>query len=107
MKNKEEILSLLEAIHLPKKVAITHCPGHQKTRDAVAKGNRMADSAAKQAAQGPMILVVQSSKDYYDVRETSFKYTFEDYQIIKKLGITIGETLYGVKGAKGGKLILS
>ena len=27
---KEEILSLLEAIHLPKKLAIIHCPGHQK-----------------------------------------------------------------------------
>ena len=30
IKNKEEILALLEAIHLPKKVAIIHCLGHQK-----------------------------------------------------------------------------
>ena len=30
IKNKEEILSLLEAIHMPAKVAIIHCPGHQR-----------------------------------------------------------------------------
>ena len=30
IKNKEEILALLEAVHLPKKVAIVHCLGHQK-----------------------------------------------------------------------------
>lgn len=47
IKNKEEIISLLEAIHLPKKVAIIHCPGHQKGTDYIAKGNCMADEAAK------------------------------------------------------------
>ena len=52
IKNKEENLSLLEAIHLPKKLAIIHCPGHQKGHDAIAKRNQMADLAAKQAAQG-------------------------------------------------------
>jgi ribonuclease HI len=30
IKNKEEILSLLEAIHMPAKVAIIHCLGHQR-----------------------------------------------------------------------------
>lgn len=56
IKNKEDILALLEAIHAPKKVAIIHCPGHQRGEDLVAKGNRMADSVAKQVAQGAMIL---------------------------------------------------
>ena len=51
--NKEKILSLLEAIHLPAKVAIIHCPGHQKGHDAVTRGNNMADVKAKQAALGP------------------------------------------------------
>ena len=37
-------------------VAIIHCPGHQRGEDLVAKGNRMADSVAKQVAQGAMIL---------------------------------------------------
>jgi ribonuclease HI len=46
-KNKEEILSLLEAIHLPAKVAIIHCPGHHKGHDAVTRGTNMADVKAK------------------------------------------------------------
>ena len=75
IKNKEEILSLLKAIHLPKKVAIIHCPGHQKARDAVAKGNQMADLTAKQAAQGAMILAVKEPKDYHDISEANFRYT--------------------------------
>ena len=52
IKNKKEILSLLEAIHLPKKLAIIHCPSHQKGHGAIAKGNQMADLANKQVAQG-------------------------------------------------------
>lgn len=36
VENKEEVLSFLEAIHLPKRVAIIHCPGHQKDQSAVA-----------------------------------------------------------------------
>lgn len=57
-------MSLLEAIHLPKrkKLAIIHCPGHQKGHDAIAKGNQMADLAAEQAAQGAMILVAREKK---------------------------------------------
>ena len=52
VKNKEEILGLLEAVHLPLKVAIIHCPGHQKGTRPVEKGNQMADQVAKEAAQG-------------------------------------------------------
>lgn len=58
VKNKEEILGLLEAVHMPSKVAIIHCPGHQKGEGLIEKGNRMADHTAKKAAQGPMILTV-------------------------------------------------
>lgn len=63
IKNKEEILALLEAIHLPKKVAIIHCPGHQKGDNPTARGNRMADEAAKQAAHGAIVLVGQGKKE--------------------------------------------
>ena len=55
-KNKEEILSLLEAIHLPAKVAIIHCPGHHKGHDAATRGNNMTDVKAKQAVLSPKIL---------------------------------------------------
>ena len=62
IKNKEEILSLLEAVHLPRRVAIIHCPGHQKGTGPVEKGNQMADQEAKKAAQGPMTLVVRTQQ---------------------------------------------
>ena len=35
IKNKEEILKLLEAVWLPDKVAILHCKGHQKGDDPI------------------------------------------------------------------------
>ena len=50
IKNKSEILALLEALHLPKKVSIIHCPGHQKGRDPISMGNNMADQVARQVA---------------------------------------------------------
>ena len=56
IKNKEEILSLLEAIHLPVKVAIIHCPGHHKGHNAVTRGKNIADVKAKQAALVPKML---------------------------------------------------
>lgn len=43
IKNKEEILQLLEA-------AVIHCKGHQKGKDPISKGNQLAGQAAKEAA---------------------------------------------------------
>lgn len=54
IKNKEEILALLEAIWLPKAVAIVHCKGHQKGETVEARGKRAADQAARKAAQKPV-----------------------------------------------------
>ncbi|XP_066203030.1 uncharacterized protein [Saccopteryx leptura] len=51
IKNKDEILALLEAIWLPKKVAIIHCKGHQKGDSPIVKGNHFADRAARNAAE--------------------------------------------------------
>ena len=48
----------------------------------MAKKNQVADLTANQVAQGAMILAVKEPKDYYDIRETSFKYTPEHYQIM-------------------------
>lgn len=33
IKHKTEIMDLIRAVHLPKEVAIVHCPGHQKGTD--------------------------------------------------------------------------
>lgn len=77
-------MSLLEAIQLPKKLAIIHCPGHQKGHDAIAKGNQMADLAAKQVAQGAMILIAREKnkelKNHYELIDKGFDYTPEDLQ---------------------------
>ena len=50
VKNKTEILELLGALWLPKALAIIHCPGHQRADTPVARGNRLADLEAKEAA---------------------------------------------------------
>ncbi|KAK1338860.1 hypothetical protein QTO34_019520 [Cnephaeus nilssonii] len=52
IKNKEEILALLEVIWLPR--AIVHCKGHQKGETIEARGNRATDQTAKEAALKPV-----------------------------------------------------
>ena len=70
----------------------------------------MADMAAKQAAQGAMILIanqgVKKSKAYYGIRETSFMYTPKDHHQMKKLKIVYSYTPYGVAETEDGKSIL-
>jgi ribonuclease HI len=51
IKNKEEILQLLEAVWEPSQVTVMHCRGHQRGMDCVSRGNRLADQAAKRAAE--------------------------------------------------------
>ncbi|XP_047373772.1 LOW QUALITY PROTEIN: uncharacterized protein LOC124959244 [Sciurus carolinensis] len=60
IKNKEEIVSLIDALWLPKKLAIVHCPGHQKPSDPVSRGNCLADQVARNVAlQRDLITVAQ------------------------------------------------
>ena len=47
IKNKEEILTLLDAVWEPEKVAIIYCWAHQKEGTLQAGGNRQADGATK------------------------------------------------------------
>ena len=56
----------------------------------MAKENQMADLTAKQVAQGAMILAVKEPKDYYDIRETSFRYTPEHYQVMDSIWLDLG-----------------
>ncbi|XP_021100141.1 uncharacterized protein LOC110345774 [Heterocephalus glaber] len=51
IKNKTEILALLQAICLPREFAIIHCRGNQKGSSPEVIGNNAADQVAKQAAQ--------------------------------------------------------
>nr|XP_012601742.1 uncharacterized protein LOC105861040 [Microcebus murinus] len=58
IKHKPEILQLLEAILLPKAVAVVHIPGHQKGDSFEARGNQAADAEAKRAAEEPALTEV-------------------------------------------------
>ena len=44
------ILRLLDAVHLPTEVSVSHCKGHQKGSPEVARGHQTANQAAKRAA---------------------------------------------------------
>ena len=50
IKYGDQILQLLEAVHLPTEVSVSHCKGHQKGSTEVARGNPAADQAARRAA---------------------------------------------------------
>ena len=47
IKNKEEILTLLDAVWEPEKVAVMHCWGHQKEDTPQAQGNHLVNKAEK------------------------------------------------------------
>ena len=49
-KYSDQILRLLEAVHLPTEVSVSHCKGHQKGSTEVAQGNQAADQAAERPA---------------------------------------------------------
>jgi ribonuclease HI len=50
IKNKQEILDLLDALMKPATMSIIHCPGHQKGRDSVAQDNIQANQVAQEMA---------------------------------------------------------
>lgn len=55
IKHHQEINRLLFWVFLPLTVAVIHCKGHQKWMDEIAKGNTLADQAAKLAGRIPQI----------------------------------------------------
>ncbi|MEJ1272722.1 hypothetical protein NN561_003575 [Cricetulus griseus] len=111
VKNKEEILALLEAIHVPQKLAIVHCLGHQKGTDPVTKGNQMADLTAKQAAQGAVVLVEETGTppEPPQVMDPSFIYPYKDYDLIEDMtgaGKARMFSFGGLAKTKDGRIIL-
>lgn len=56
IKHGPQIITLLEAVHLPKEVVVIHLKGHRKDMTLESKGNSLADRAAKGAAQNKQIL---------------------------------------------------
>ena len=94
VKNKTEILALLKALFLPKKLSIMHCPGHQKGDSPEAKGNHLADEAAKQAALGPQLLTVTILTETEKADEAPiWDYEETDLDIIQRLGANYNPAL--------------
>ncbi|XP_077894559.1 protein NYNRIN-like isoform X1 [Ictidomys tridecemlineatus] len=114
IKNKTEILALLKALFLPKKLSIMHCPGHQKKDTPEAKGNRLADETAKKAALGPQLLIMTLLPQQVDPphanHEEQWVYEDKDLNVIQRLGATYspedntwkyqGKTIMPLKDAK-------
>lgn len=88
IKNKAEILNLLQALFLPKKLSIIHCPGHQKGENPEARGNRMADKAAREAAMRTPVSNSQALTLTPDLTQPSHpvQYTREDTDLLKTIG---------------------
>ncbi|XP_045852807.1 protein NYNRIN-like [Meles meles] len=94
IKNKTEILALLRALFLPKKLSIMHCPGHQKGDTPEARGNRLADATAKQAALGPQLLTVTILTEIGEPDETPiWNYEEADLDFIQKIGANYNSAL--------------
>ena len=66
----------------------------------------MADLAAKQVAQGAMILIAREKnkelKDHYELKDTGFDYTPEDQELIDKIPEICGYTPQGVAKTEDG-----
>ncbi|GAB0188415.1 protein NYNRIN-like [Grus japonensis] len=58
IKYKEEVLQLLQEVQKPKEVAVMHCKAHQFGQTVINIGNRLADKAAKEAAERGILALV-------------------------------------------------
>ncbi|XP_075853926.1 uncharacterized protein LOC105860015 [Microcebus murinus] len=104
IKNKQEILRLLEAIHAPQEVAIIHCPGHQKGTSEVAQGNKKADCEAKQAALRSGILILAASPP---VASPTFPhYSSEEEESLAKKPAKFSKDQQGIWKTREGKIVL-
>lgn len=58
--HRHAVLELIQAIQLPTELAIVKCPAHQTNDSLIAKGNNLADEAAKEATglatQAPILI---------------------------------------------------
>ncbi|KAK1204014.1 POL5 protein, partial [Pygoscelis papua] len=88
IKHATEILDLLEAVNLPREVAVMHCRGHQKGEAKFEKGNRLADVEARKAAERKMVeglTLIPDGKVQTITTMGPPKYGKEDYKLIHDL----------------------
>lgn len=104
IKHAEEILKLLEAVQLPKKVAIMHIKAHQKASSDLEKGNELADREAKQVAKTQVKTEGALIPDRWISLEGKPEYTKEDQKLITGLEGSYNEE--GWAHTPQGKLIV-
>lgn len=94
--HKDLILALLDAIQLPKKVAICKCSAHTGKEDPVSSGNAKADAAAKLAATTEIFTVqnVQPHIDQEVLRDMQKVSQNSEKQKWKNKGATLKDELY-------------
>lgn len=63
-KYKKEILSLLDAIQLPKEVPVLHCKAHQHRGSQIHVGNRLAEKAAREVVQQGILALLPKKVRY-------------------------------------------
>ena len=85
IKHAEEILKLLEAVQLPRKVAIMHIKAHQKVSSELERGNELADREAKQVAKAKAKIEGALVPDGRISLEGKPEYTMEDQKLIADL----------------------
>ena len=79
IKYADQILKLLESVHLPTEVSISHCRGHQKQSTEVAWGNQPANQEPKRA-QNCDIAVVATLDPQSTLPETA---SYTDSETLK------------------------
>ncbi|KAL0613676.1 hypothetical protein AAY473_017148 [Plecturocebus cupreus] len=72
--NATQISNLLQALLLPKEVAVIHCRGHRAQQDAVSRGNARADMVAKaltssRPAPAPILFLTTTTSLMYSPSE--------------------------------------
>ncbi|KAB0345329.1 hypothetical protein FD754_022255, partial [Muntiacus muntjak] len=70
IKYGDQILRLLEAVHLPTEVSVSHCKGHQKGITEVARGNQAAGRQQRAALQNHDLIAVATLVPQTNLPET-------------------------------------
>lgn len=105
IKNKNEILALLEVFHLPTKVSIIHSPGHQKGDTPVLKGNQLVDQVAREVANTDGTVSALAVQEPPPEKTPAFTYTSDDLKKMAKLDKDFNP-ISGVWKTKVGKTII-
>lgn len=86
------LTELLQAVQLPKQLAICKCAAHTTGTDTVSKGNAFADKVAKEAAQKELkVLILKENETLREMQQQSPKQEQEQW---KRKGAQIKDGIY-------------